>query len=687
MTTNNHTYRPDIDGLRALAVTAVVVFHFLPTYLPGGFIGVDVFFVISGYLISKTIYSDISSGIFTITNFYERRAKRILPAFIVVSSASCIAAWLLLFPMEFVDFSKSLFWSGIFAPNFWFWMKSNYFGPAANQTPLLHYWSLGVEEQFYVIFPLLVLLVYRTARRALPLVLTVLFLISLFGSEWMLNRDPSQAFYMLPWRAFELLSGSLLALLPSTLKPTQRMQQATFLTAGSGLAAILFGMFFITKEMRFPGLLALVPCVSTALLIWAGGTAPNVVTRLLSASVMTSVGRISYSLYLIHWPLVVLGKRAFPNADPINFALYGISTSVILAFFSYFIVEQPVRRWAPMTRKPVLFATSGASLATILVVATMGFLGEGFPSKFHGSIPEKLAPNDWVTHQKARSLTLNSTTPEVFSNTVPLSSGPTKNSTPTLEGFSVNEALSFQQFDFKSLFRQGTCFLEPNQSFADYRPDLCLPKTGRIIVLWGDSHLAQYAHGLKNAMESDGFAIGQLTASACAPLVGVDVATRPNCRAFNDLAIATLQEIKPTLVIMSAVWTAELTQIAEMDKTIHLLTSEGIHVKIIGPSAIYKQAIPVLIAQRLQAKNFSAFSDNDIEEVVFERDAILSKYFSNRRDVEYISVLSLACPARHCPIFDNGAPLHFDTAHLTSTGSIWYGKKLEAPVAAGMQRN
>lgn len=680
-------YRPDIDGLRALAVIAVVIFHFLPIYLPGGFIGVDVFFVISGYLISKTIYSDIRSGVFSITNFYERRAKRILPAFIVVSSASCIAAWLLLFPMEFVDFSKSLFWSGIFAPNFWFWMKSDYFGPAADQTPLLHYWSLGVEEQFYVIFPLLVLLIYRIARPALPFVLMVLFLASLFGSEWMLNHDPSQAFYMLPWRAFELLSGSLLALLPSTSKLTKRMQQAPLLTAASGLAAILLGMFFITKEMRFPGILALVPCVGTALLIWAGGTAPNIVNRLLSTSVMTSVGRISYSLYLIHWPLVVFGKRAFPNADPITFALYGISASFILAFFSYFIVEQPVRRWTPLTRKPVLFAASGASMTTILVVAAMGLLGEGFLSRFNKPTPEKLAPNDWVTLQKARSFTLNSDTPEVLSNTAPLTSGPTKSSRPTLEGFSVNEALSFQQFDFKSLFRQGTCFLEPNQSSADYRPDLCLPKTGRIITLWGDSHLAQYAQGLKNAMESDGFSIGQLTASACAPLVGVDVATRPNCRAFNDFAIATLQEIKPTLVVMSAVWTAELAQIAEMDKTIHLLTSKGIHVKIIGPSAIYKQAIPILIAQRLQTRNFNAFSDNDIEEVVFERDAILSKHFSNRRDVEYISVLSLACPEKRCPIFENGAPLHFDTAHLTSTGSIWYGKRLKAPIAAGMQGN
>lgn len=641
MSVATFSYRPDIDGLRALAVLGVVIFHFSPAALPGGFIGVDVFFVISGYLISKTIYSEVQSEKFSIIEFYERRARRILPAFIVISLATAIAAWLLLFPVELIDFSKSLLWSGIFASNFWFWLTSDYFSPAADKIPLLHYWSLGIEEQFYVVFPVLVLLIHKISYRSLPLIIASLFLLSLAGSEWMLSQDPNQAFYMLPWRAFELLAGSLLAFIPAA---SRRKTAMSYGAVVAGVILIAVGMWLITEKMRFPGVLALVPCMATALVIWGGGQA----SWLLSKPPLTWIGKISYSLYLIHWPIVVFGKRAFPATSTATFAFIGICASIALAGVSYLAVEQPVRRWRKIFTRPVLFVFSSVSIIVLMVMAVVTIISGGFPSRFEASAK--------------------------LSTTV--------TATPTLAGLSVNDAMAFQKFDFEALFRQGACFLRPEQTYKDYRDDLCFPITGSVIALWGDSHIAQYVEGLSSALGKDGFTIAQLTASACPPLVGVDVASRPNCKEFNDFAIFKLRKMRPALVVLSAVWTADPAQIAEIDKTIELLVASGVRVKIFGPSPIYKQSVPLLLAQRLQKTNFSAFSDEDMESVVFDRDAVLLRHFANRHDVEYISILSAVCPEKRCPIFANGAALHFDIAHLTSAGSALYGKRLAPLITA-----
>ncbi|QOY62379.1 acyltransferase [Lysobacter sp. H21R4] len=243
-------YRADIDGLRAIAVLGVLLYHLDAGLVPGGYVGVDVFFVISGFLISKIIYGEIEAGTFSITRFYVRRARRILPALLSVVLFTSVAAMAVLYPTERMEYAKSAVASMLFSANFYFFATLNYFAPAADEIPLLHLWSLGIEEQFYIVFPVLALLLTRLRRRLFTLALGVLFLASLVACIKTLHVDPSRAFYLLPFRAFELLVGSLAALVPATWRP-QRLGASSL--SWLGIAAIGGAMYGFDKDTPFPG--------------------------------------------------------------------------------------------------------------------------------------------------------------------------------------------------------------------------------------------------------------------------------------------------------------------------------------------------------------------------------------------------------------------------------------------------
>lgn len=608
-----------IVGLRAVAVLGVVVFHFLPSALPGGFVGVDIFFVISGFLISKSIYGDLDAGQFTFAKFYERRARRILPAFIAVSLATTIAAFFILLPFNYAEFARSLLASALFAANIYFYATSDYFAPAAGELPLLHYWSLGVEEQFYLIFPVLTGAIVRWLPKALPLVLATLFAASLISAEIMIGTSPQAAFYLLPFRGFELLLGSLLALRQVPFPKDSRLGCAASVF---GLAIIFASMLLTTEASCYPGLTSATPCFGAALVILGAHSEDWRISRLLGSSVPLFFSNISYSLYLVHWPIAVLGARVFPDATPAIFAAGGLVSSTALGALSYWLVEQPFRVNRAYWTGRCLIASSGIALAATSIASIAIISAGGFP--------------DRVTER-------------------------------------VNALLATLQYNPRQAFQTELCFLEPEQDPSNYNEAACIPEGRPLVILWGDSHISQYLWGLRAPMASAGYQIAQLTASGCAPTLGVDYSHRPKCRQFNDFAINKIIEIRPSMVILGAVWMGGDEQLAGLSRSIATLTAAGIEIIVFGPSPFYKTSVPTLLANRLSKGVTDTTSGTDLEaDFVYTNDSVMSSYVVRLAGARYISVLDTLCPAKTCPLEINGTPIHFDIAHLTREGSEYY---------------
>jgi peptidoglycan/LPS O-acetylase OafA/YrhL len=329
-------YRSDIDGLRAFSVVAVIAFH-LNGFVPGGYVGVDVFFVISGFLIGGIVFSQTDTNTFSFSHFYQRRIRRIMPALILTLIACYPASVILTGPSETVAFARSSLAALFSVANIYFYATSGYFSANVLDVPLLHLWSLGIEEQFYFVFPFIAVVLSKYFRRALVPVLVVLGLASLLSSQVELSLHPEASFYLIQNRAFELTVGVLLARL--ALKPTLIVAQ---LAAACGAALLVFATFFYQPTTPFPGLAALAPCLGSALIIWSGQVR-TVLNRFLSTPPLVYLGKISYPLYLAHWPLIVFGKIAFPNAPQGAFSLFVIAASILAAAATYHLIERPIR--------------------------------------------------------------------------------------------------------------------------------------------------------------------------------------------------------------------------------------------------------------------------------------------------------------------------------------------------------
>lgn len=605
----SHDYRPDIDGLRAFAIIPVLFFHAGVPGLDGGFVGVDVFFVISGYLISRLIYAELDEQRFSIIGFYERRARRIAPAFFAVSLLTFVAAALVLFPTRLVEFCKSLLWSSLAVGNVYFWQESGYFGPEASAQPLLHYWSLGVEEQFYLLFPALAMLIWKWGKARLAAVLAVIFVLSLIASELMVRHSPEAAFYLLPFRAWELLAGSLLAMRTVPPPPTSAIATGA-VTAGIGL--IIASIFLLSEQTTFPGLGALLPVAGSALAIW-GGQRSNTAADALGLAPLVYIGRISYSLYLVHWPVLFFATRLISETGAAARTTLIIAVSMVLADLSYRFVETPTRRRSPFWTPARIFALTatgvligaGLSLATILA------------GGFSGRLPAGA------------------------------------------------QALLAYRYDRVAGYREGACFLRREQP-ASALADECLPTRKPVALIWGDSHAAHFLPGLKPALEAKGYAVAQITASGCPPIRGFEAPRRANCRAISDFALDWIHKTKPSLVLLSAIWTLD-GYMDTFEQEIVELDSLGVRTIILGPSPIFPEAIPILLAERLTRGDQTTSWDNlppdtfaDDEQL---RDAV------ETWPTRYISLLDIACPAQSCPLILGPVPLYWDGEHLTTRGA------------------
>ena len=358
-------YRPEIDGLRALAVLPVILFHAGFEWFGGGFVGVDVFFVISGYLITTIIISEMAEGKFSIINFYERRARRILPALFFVMAACLPFAWLWLQPNDLKDFGQSLVAVSTFSSNILFWLESGYFETAAELKPLLHTWSLAVEEQYYILFPVFLMLTWRLGIRWVLVLLSVVFLLSLGVAEWGAYNKPSATFFLLPTRGWEILVGVFAAfyLRYNTHLKSHILNQALSLI---GFGMIVYSIIAFDETTPFPSSYTLIPTIGTGLLILCA-VPKTFIHKLLSLKFIVGIGLISYSAYLWHQPLLAFARHKFVvDVAELHLIILCI-TSLLMAWFSWRFVEKPFRNKNQTTRKSIFtFAITGMIIFTLI---------------------------------------------------------------------------------------------------------------------------------------------------------------------------------------------------------------------------------------------------------------------------------------------------------------------------------
>ncbi|MGD0846029.1 acyltransferase family protein [Bradyrhizobium sp.] len=506
-------YRPDIDGLRAIAVTLVVCFHAFPEAMPGGFIGVDIFFVISGFLITGIIARELDQQQFGLLAFYARRIRRIFPALIVVLGATLVLGWLWMLPLAYAQLSADVFASAAFVSNIALWLQSGYFDIESGRKPLLHLWSLGIEEQFYLCWPLILMLAARL-RLSLLAVASVLGLASFALNVALIGSDPVATFYLPFTRAWELLAGGVLACGWNQLRHTSA---ASNLRAAAGLVLIAIAAGVLDSKSAFPGWWGLLPVAGAALLLSA--PAAWGCRHLLSSPAMVRIGLISYPLYLWHWPLLVFfGIIKFAPLTLLERALI-VALSFALAALTYRLVEVPFRFGRP-NRRGIAGLCAGMGLVALaggVIVA-----GRGFDFRLPAQIRE-------MTDVRTDS----------------------------------------------SKWRLHECLLDLSRemSFADS----CVDRDRRpLILLWGDSTAGALLPGLRKAQETRDFGIAQFTSSSCIPALNTDIAGVPNCRAINDKVLVLALKIKPDIVLLHGTWGGSLDGVAETVKALKQQTGARI---------------------------------------------------------------------------------------------------------------
>jgi peptidoglycan/LPS O-acetylase OafA/YrhL len=642
-------HRRDIDGLRAFAIVPVVCFH-AGLGLRGGFVGVDIFFVISGYLISSILFRDGAAGRASILGFYDRRIRRIFPALAVVLVATTAASLFILLPSELIGYAHSLLYAVLFSSNIWFWATTNYFGDPNIDIPLLHTWSLAVEEQFYILWPLVVLVLAKLPRRLTLAVVLAALVVSLLLSQWLTVKSPTTAFYMLPSRAWELLIGATLALLPAAGVRHRRWLGAAGVL---GLALICYAVTVFYETMPFPGFAALVPCLGTALLLYAGA-ADGPATRLLSWRPLVAIGLISYSLYLWHWPILSLSQLWLGHALTLAEKLAAVALSVVLAGLSWRYVEQPFRHTRDRSRA-AQWRTAAVGLATIAAFAAVG-----------GGLA---AANGLRQRLPALALTYDDAGRSFPNGKLP--------------GCVLVDAAAAARLD-------ATCF-------ADAHPQ-------PTAVLWGDSHALQVKDALAALLAArGGTALRSVTVNGCAPFAGAvqldQVGDANNaCAAFNDRMLATIAA-RPEIreVYISGRWgkflglassginngylrrdphaprnstTSRSAFIVSVDTMVATLQRAGKTVTIIGPSPEFATSVSKCMARQAWSGHDYARCDADLgaRPEIIEGNRIL-RAIAAARHAHYVDLLKRLCTGLHCATGRGNTLFFRDENHLTTAGA------------------
>jgi peptidoglycan/LPS O-acetylase OafA/YrhL len=608
-------WRTHIDGMRAISVLAVLLYHVGFKKVGGGFVGVDVFFVISGFLISKVIYDDIASnGHFSVLQFYQRRICRIIPAFVVVTVATLVAGWFLFSFFVFAQLGNSVIYSSVFAANIFFYLSSNYFGLTSNTQPLLHYWSLGVEEQFYIVFPLIVLAVQRIAPRSLGGIILAFAVASLGLAEYYVRTEPTAAFYLAPQRAWELMAGSILAL-PAFPYPTNRILREVMAALGVGL--ILFAVRAYSTKTHFPGFAALVPVMGASLILWGCDRGRTVTGALLSIKPLRLVGLWSYSIYMIHWPLIVYARQLSPTGGMAQSWLI-MAAAIVLGFISYRFVETPFRKTRWVYARTQTFSTALACLVVLVGAGACVYESGGFAARWQKS---------------------------------------------------VNEMLAYRSYDIMALYRQGTCFIG-NQPWSGDSTSTCLHPSHPSVLLWGDSHSAALYKALDDLFRPHGISLSQASASSCSPVLGSTNPNNPYCPAFVDTILDWISRTRPDVVILAALWSVDDDVVKKLDATVDRLTQAGSLVILVGNTPFYQEAVPEILAKRLLLGDPNTLDENGDMGSDLRMDYYLGKRYAANDNVIYISSKQTLCMNTKCPLTAGlGIPIDWDGDHFTREGA------------------
>jgi peptidoglycan/LPS O-acetylase OafA/YrhL len=615
-------YRADIDGLRTVAVLPVMAFHAGLHAARGGFVGVDVFFLISGFLITRLIVDQIRRDSFPISSFYVRRVRRILPALLVTLLAVYLMGLAYCLPADMIDLSKSLIAAALSASNFYFWVHSSYFGGAAISKPLIHTWSLAVEEQFYLVWPVFLVLGYRFCPHRLLSITALITVFSLAASAVGAREFPNAAFYLPFTRFWELSAGGLLALgiVPRPLRPVTRNALAAV-----GVALIVLSVLLIDPRMPFPGVLALPPCTGAFLVLLAGRDGETVIGKFLSLRPFVFIGTISYSLYLWSWPITVFQRNyAFLmsglSEPATKLAIFGVS--LLVAFLSWKFVETPFRTGAtrPTSNRLIKAAVSGT--AALVALGVICWLAGGFPVRY-----------------SAREL----------------------------------KAAIHMDYDGRGAFRFGHCFLSDPMKEWRLDPSCLAVSTSRPnILLLGDSHAAHLWFGLNATFTGANFL--QATAADCLPTITHNFNESSKCvQIMDDVYKDFLVHRHVDRVLLSAKWKAETLN--NVPATLQWLNEHRMQVTLFGPVASYDSPVPRLLVSAIQA------SDPDLpqhhrDESIRVLDARM-RLLAKSHGVEYVSMIDLFCSGIYCAVADaTGSPLMFDGEHFTMDGSLYAAKRL-----------
>ena len=634
MTSRTINYRADIDGLRSIAVIPVLLFHSGWTLFRGGFVGVDIFFVISGYLISKIIWTEVREKRFSILRFYERRARRILPALFVVIAACFLVGYRLMLASHYDLFAQSAVAAVLSVSNVFFWHQSGYFAPDVDFAPLLHTWSLGVEEQFYVIFPILLLVLHRLGlrlTRALPILLVLTFALGVYFSF----TRPFGAFYLLPARTWELLLGATLGVgaVP------QLKGRGNELLGLAGLFSVIGSIFLIDAHQPFPGFVALFPCLGAAALLYSGSAA-TLAARILSARPLVFVGLISYSLYLWHWPIFSFARMIAADVH-LGWlaATAGIALSFLLATLSWYYVERPFRNARVWPARAIAIFSIAGALALVAAGLTVHFL--------HG-MPSRLNPAVLTTQSAALDV----------------------------------DPLRDPCRRYAEHGRAQECRFGPAGAEPTY-------------VLIGDSHAAALRPAMEVAMAGTGRAGALWWYQSCPALIGT-LADDPQCDAFRAQFLADLRQ-SPQIhtVFLAGRWPPVLNgTLPEIGDTLHIylrdeqtvtpslaesarvfersigrtvrdIRAMGKQVVILGDVPAPGFDVPSILALARQngAARAASLSVRDVREADAAADTILARV-ARREGARYVPVDAAFC-STSCALEMAGRPLYSDSDHIS----------------------
>ncbi|MFT5112539.1 MAG: peptidoglycan/LPS O-acetylase OafA/YrhL [Parasphingorhabdus sp.] len=622
----------EIEGLRALAILPVILFHFDYAFFSGGYVGVDIFFVISGFLITRLLIHHLADGSFSFIDFFERRSRRLLPALILVSWVSLVIGFVLLEHEYFIDLTYSAVAQTFFSANMYFWSGTGYFDLGSLNKPLLHTWSLSIEEQFYfgiTIFLMLWALICRKSKvnfqKSIVYPIVILLLISFFLNYITVSRFPSATFYLLPTRLWELLIGSCLIFV--TVRKRSYFAESACLM---GLALLIYSILTFNKTTIFPGLMALFPTVGTALLIYAIIGESVIAKHILTFRAFKVLGKLSYSIYLWHWPLWIFYLQLPDYFKSEVSKVILLCLTLCCAFASYKILEDPIRKRKLLTDKALFWKVLLISQSVILVVASFDSIRNTFTKV-----------TDPVGYRYLMAET------------------------------DLNEEIMKCHDRYKQDFdNDGLCQIGNKEASPS-------------ILFWGDSLAGFASEGVSLALNNAGLSALQLTRGGCPPVLSETFnyvkKDKFECNEIRQSVFKFIKKKKFKTVILMAYWNSYFNYnepgnefLVGLDKTIKSLKEAGMEVVLLENPPIYNASV----ADFLYNKHKKLEDQKSIENIRNFGPQILK--ISEENSLYVIHTYGLFCRDQNCIIEENGYSLYRDEKHLSSHGSVFFGDRLKS---------